>query len=1056
MAKGKSPKTIPLSGSDWYIHEDVGGTGMDGVLYAADVPASGWIPASVPGNIQADLEAAHQLRPLWYGAGDPRLAEVAQKDWWYRRDFEVPESFADERLTLVFDGVDFACEVWLNGHRLGNHAGMFRRFAYDVAGFINTKETNQLAVKIERIPAELVHILAASDGKLSGGGENYPQEWGPDFFVNGINQTRQLLKDLKSPTNFGWDWGVNIYTLGIWQDVRLEASGNARIEWLQVRSELSDDQRQSKVRVKLEIDSKSAANVRAVFQIHGHGDSVEIETVAALRLGDNTIEADLTLQDPALWWPNGHGDQPLYTLEARLENARGGALLDARATRFGVRDIRWEQVEGAPPDFINPYLLLVNGRPVRMLGSNILPPDLLFGRMNERGLRLIRMAQQGGMNTLRVWGGGAFLSEEMHDLADELGIMLSQEFPLASCRPETDATFLANLEATVVQLVKRYGNHPCIIEWSGGNEMLWSQGEDHPALQLMTRIVAENDNRLFRATCPIQGARHSPWDYNPQTHYSHYDDEDLRDSGMQRGENRVMRYGEFGCHSTAHLEVWQREIPPADQWPPDDLDNPVLIRKNVAQAVFSEEHWLLKPRLESLFGPLDSLDKLLKVGQYLGAHGLRYAVDALRRRGKRIGGIATWVLNEPWPNGGGPYLVDYDGRPLMIYSFLKQALTPVSLSLRAASNIFDPATGLDAQLWLVSDAPAPTPDLRWQWLVRDASGRALAQDDGFASIQPIQAIDLGAIRTGPQGKTEQEILLVELRLVDDAGTLLAERLHLFGSADAPAPLAGLLPGNDEGAVGIRQTTVEASVHAYCVDGDEEILQIELNNRGRMTALFCEPHPLLAYRTDTHIDNNYAFIPPGETRAITISAAAKAQAGLTLLQTGWRVSCWNAPDVLIPPNKEVLLSVGRRDAMTREFLGYDDLSWIDELQEVTITGNRPDPAELPLLMTADRIMRFVFVVDQGREQPSRLRLHTADQAGDLAPLLRVTVNGTQFERLLDTGLGIQNMDPAHLAFPQTAEFELPAGTLADGTNTLEVRLANSSWFSWDSLDLIRNG
>ena len=1056
MAKGKSPKTIPLSGSDWYIHEDAGGTGIENQLYAADVPASGWIPASVPGNIQADLEAAHQLRPLWYGAGDPRLAEVAQKDWWYRRDFEVPESFADERLTLVFDGVDFACEVWLNGHRLGNHAGMFRRFAYDVAGFINTKETNQLAVKIERIPAELVHILAASDGKLSGGGENYPQEWGPDFFVNGINQTRQLLKDLKSPTNFGWDWGVNIYTLGIWQDVRLEASGNARIEWLQVRSELSDDQRQSKVLVKLEVDSKSAANVRAVFQIHGHGDSVEIETVAALRLGDNTIEADLTLQGPALWWPNGQGDQPLYTLEAHLDDVRSGALLDARATRFGVRDIRWEQVDGAPPDFINPYLLLVNGRPVRMLGSNILPPDLLFGRMNERGLRLIRMAQQGGMNTLRVWGGGAFLSEEMHDLADELGIMFSQEFPLASCRPETDATFLANLEATVVQLVKRYGNHPCIIEWSGGNEMLWSQGEDHPALHLMTRIVAENDNRLFRATCPIQGARHSPWDYNPQTHYSHYDDEDLRDSGMQRGANRVMRYGEFGCHSTAHLEVWQREIPPADQWPPDDLDNPVLIRKNVAQAVFSEEHWLLKPRLESLFGPLDSLDKLLKAGQYLGAHGLRYAVDALRRRGKRIGGIATWVLNEPWPNGGGPYLVDYDGRPLMIYSFLKQALTPVSLSLRAASNLYDPATGLEAQLWLVSDAPVAMPDLRWQWLVRDEAGQVLVQDDGFASIDSIQALDLGTIRTGPLGDAGQEILLVELRLVDGTGSVLAERLHLFGSALAAAPLAGLLPGSINDAAAIKQTAVEASVHSYYMDGDEEILQIELNNRGQMTALFCEPHPLLAYRTDTHIDNNYAFIPPGETRTITISAAAKAQAGLTLLQTGWRVSCWNAPDVLIPPNKEVLLSVGRRDAMTREFLGYDDLSRIDELQEVTITGNRPDPAELPLLMTADRIMRFVFVVDQGREQPSRLRLHTADQAGDLAPLLRVTVNGTQFERLLDTGLGIQNMDPAHLAFPQTAEFELPAGTLADGTNTLEVRLANSSWFSWDSLDLIRNG
>ena len=61
--------------------------------------------------------------------------------------------------------------------------------------------------------------------------------------------------------------------------------------------------------------------------------------------------------------------------------------------------------------------------------------------------------------------------------------------------------------------------------------------------------------------------------------------------------------------------------------------------------------------------------------------------------------MTSWVLNEPWPNGGGPYLVDYDGRPLMNYGFMKQALAPVSLSLRHSSNLYDPAAGLNAQLW---------------------------------------------------------------------------------------------------------------------------------------------------------------------------------------------------------------------------------------------------------------------------------------------------------------------------------------------------------------------
>ena len=319
---------------------------------------------------------------------------------------------------------------------------MFRRFAFEIADVVKPGQTNQLALRIERIPDQLAHILEASDGKMSGGGEYYPRAWGPDFFVNGINRTRQLLQDLKSPTNFGWDWGVNVYTLGIWQDVRLEATGAARIDWVQAQTELSEDHRRAKVRVNLEIDSLAAFGVKAEIRISGLGCSAAATVESSLGRGDNVVSAELMLDDPALWWPNGQGDQPLYAVEATLRDAQSGEQLDWRSARFGVRDIRWEQVEGAPPDFINPYQLVINGRAVRMLGSNIIPPDLLFGRMDERGPRLIQLAHAADMNTLRIWGGGAFLTERMYDLADELGIMISQEFPMSSCTPETDEVFL--------------------------------------------------------------------------------------------------------------------------------------------------------------------------------------------------------------------------------------------------------------------------------------------------------------------------------------------------------------------------------------------------------------------------------------------------------------------------------------------------------------------------------------------------------------------------------------------------------------------------------------
>ena len=149
-----STQDICLSGSDWRIHEDADSDGAARQMSVADCSSADWIPASVPGNIQADLETAHRLKPLWYGEIDPRLYEVAQKNWWYRKDFQVPPSFAGRRLTLIFEGVDHDCEAWLNGRKIGANTGMFRRFWFDVGDMLKPGETNRLAVRIAKIPDE--------------------------------------------------------------------------------------------------------------------------------------------------------------------------------------------------------------------------------------------------------------------------------------------------------------------------------------------------------------------------------------------------------------------------------------------------------------------------------------------------------------------------------------------------------------------------------------------------------------------------------------------------------------------------------------------------------------------------------------------------------------------------------------------------------------------------------------------------------------------------------------------------------------------------------------
>lgn len=170
---------------------------------------------------------------------------------------------------------------------------------------------------------------------------------------------------------------------------------------------------------------------------------------------------------------------------------------------------------------------------------------------------------------------------------------------------------------------------------------------------------------------------------------------------------------------------------------------------------------------------------------------------------------------------------------------------------------------------------------------------------------------------------------------------------------------------------------------------------------------------------------------------------------------WRVSCWSADDLTTAPGGDLLLSIGRRDAMTREYQGFSDVSSISGRLDLSIAGNRPEPSALPFLMTGERLVRFQFDIIQGVGQPARLRLHSADQDSDRAVQLLVTVNGIQFAGSLPTGPGIQQKDPAHLAFPQTVEFHLPAGTLQEGRNSLEIQICNASWFTWEAIDLTIN-
>ncbi len=640
------PKRTLLSGNDWqiYLSEPSGEYDFEESL----------IPATVPGNIQADLQDAYLLKPLRYGMGDERLHKVCLQNWVYVKEFNVDPNSAGERNILIFDGIDYSAEIFINDKTTGRTEGQFNRYFFDISDLVREGK-NKLEVKIDPMPNSLFEWLMLSDGKQSGEGTQY-------HFVKANDVIRTTLKGLKTPATCSYDWGTNIYALGIWKDVRLITSHLAYIRWAGIFPVMSADLQSAEIRIELEIDSCSGfeATIRTNLSHADH--RIEHDHMVRIDPGSNKIEFSIAVDSPRLWWPNGYGEQPLYDIDIGIFNDE--EICCDWQDRTGFRRITWDLTDGSPEGFDQKFALNVNNVRVRTLGSCITTPDLLSGQIRDRGRHFIQMAKECNMTALRQHGGQVIFPDDMYDACDEMGIMLLVDFPLGNCIPENEPEFLCNLEKTIDNIVRQLRNHASIIEWSGGNELnvYFDKNADKTGVNVEREATVKADpSRVFRDTCPISGSRHAPWDYIPDLHYGFYNS-DIKDNF---GELPMMRYGEFGCQTPANLETWYKDIPENSRKCLDPED-PILIRKNVFYAVFSPEYWLMTRIIEEVFGKLDNIEQIIKGGQYLAAEGMRYAMDALRAMGKRLGGFSSWDYNEPWPNGAGSFLVDYDGRPVMM------------------------------------------------------------------------------------------------------------------------------------------------------------------------------------------------------------------------------------------------------------------------------------------------------------------------------------------------------------------------------------------------------
>ncbi|MCD6290932.1 MAG: hypothetical protein J7M34_10555 [Anaerolineae bacterium] len=629
-----------------------------------------WYSASVPGNVRTDLLALGLIP-------DPFVADqyqdslwVEEVDWWYRRPLFY-ELRPGQRAFLIFRGIDYLSEVWIDGHRLGCHEGMFSPCRYEITPYLRGGAAT-LAVRIwgshalpRYRPRGFDRLWAPVARRLQPGMPAYPDR----------------MATTKCQMSFGWDFAPPIRTMGIWDDVTLHVSGSASLVdvWAHARPLREDgDPTPASLRLQLTIDSARPQRVQAVARVfEAEGDEICRRTVPlSLSPGVGVYTVVCNLPPVPRWWPWDQGGPHLLRAELALRDDRERCL-DRASVRFGVRAVSWEPTDGATAAD-GRWRLRVNGRDTFIRGANWVPVDVFPGRVGiAEYRRLIEQARSAGINLLRVWGGGLREKRAFYDLCDEQGMLVWQEFPLACAfldRFPWDRRYLAQLEQEARAIVCSLRSHPSLVLWCGGNE--FNPRRNRLAVGRVARAVAEEDGtRRFVPASPGPGDVHQWMVWHGGAPISWYT------------RRSYPMLSEFGLQAPPGRESLERFLPSEALWPPGRL--------------WRLHHAELKKlwRYARPFICGEGLDAFVAAAQRAQAYGLQVAIEHVRRHRGRTGGCILWQFNEPWPAISWSVLA-HDGTPKLAYDLLRRIYQPLLVSLAPVPG--DPAR---AEVWITNDGP---------------------------------------------------------------------------------------------------------------------------------------------------------------------------------------------------------------------------------------------------------------------------------------------------------------------------------------------------------------
>jgi hypothetical protein len=813
-----------------------------------------WYDATVPGTVLTTLVQQGIYPDPLHGLNNLLIPDLAKKSWWYRVEFVTPTAWNDRNIELLFKGINYHSEIWLNGRRLGQTSGAFIRGRFEVASALAPEGRNVLAVRVWPQPHQ-----------TPGGGE---ESITAGAGMNGSDGT------LDGPTFFctdGWDWIPTIRDrcTGIWQEVVLHPTGSVKIVDPQVVTVLPKLPDLSVAEVTVTSDLRNLTQEPQTVSVVARIADVEEEKSLTLAPGaTDKISFKLTLQNPKLWWPNGYGEPTLHNFTLRVVDGSGNGIqralrrlarrdnatndLDRFTQRIGLRQLTYEYLP-APTDnpTNNPLVIQVNGRRIYVRGGDWGLDDALKRSSVERLEPYFRLHRDAHFTMIRNWCGQS-TQESFYELADKYGMLVWNDFWLSTTgynNPAVDGErFLANAADTI----KHFRNHASIAVWCGRNE-----GEPPPWLnEPLARLLSTLDGtRLYipKSTERKYLLKSGPWAYQePEYYYT-------RPHGFTT---------ELGVNSVPTADAMRAMLDPSQYWPAEEQDawayHDFHNTDNGGRAVYLGA-------AKRRYGSGQDLDDFNRRIQMLNYTHHRLMFEAWNASlWKPSTGILLWMTHPAWPSTVWQvYSSDYDTHGA--YYGSKKACEPVhvqwNLNDDSVSVINNPETALEKATLKLK--------------VVGLDGAVLS-----ASTTPINVAANSAVAVSKvvwDDFAARPVQFLKLELLGSDGKLLSE--NFYWHSLKPEHLQELEKLPPVGLVGSVRLSSE---------GEETVTTVDLTNPAKTVALMTH----LALRDSTtgkrilpaYASDNYLSFLPGEKKTLTLRCLSK-DAGKTMALSldGWNIT-----------------------------------------------------------------------------------------------------------------------------------------------------------------------